>query len=382
VITIPYDKKNFYPRLNDGVYAENLGSTSILNDCIIVHSEVNLPSQFTNSIWDTSGTTQKARWLDIKYNNGNITNNNTSILVNDFIEFKLEIVLTLFNKLEKLIINSDISFVQVLWYDENHSNETDITNSLSDLRNLNLNSNIFYLKLIGPGTTLNTLGLGLVTLKSNSDDTFEIGLDNITDLTNSLNNKLDKISTTGGTRVYGISSDGSQTQLGVSASGGSNNLVFRDGNGVIKAGAEGVSDLDTVTMNQHSLNNLGLKVYAVDTTIYTYTWPANVVGVDTSYYGQNSIDSAKWNTITSNGRIIGLMSSYLWLTMSNTGTMVTGTTYIKSIHINTMIGSNTNSFNWWVNVGFTGKSNTVTSVMTVKLRLYLLVAPITPIMLY
>lgn len=188
---MPYDPNDQYPRLDDGVYIENISNTILLADSIIVKSTVKLPTSFKNKYWNVTGESRKARWIDITFNNGNVLNNNSNIVVNDFIEFKCDIRLSSFHKLTKLLVNTTGTF-SIFWYDSNHANETELNNNI-DLTSLNLTSETFYLRIVKTGSnlTLNSIDISIVTLKKNTEDDFLINAENITNLNNLFNTQFD-----------------------------------------------------------------------------------------------------------------------------------------------------------------------------------------------
>nr|WP_302577949.1 hypothetical protein [Methanobrevibacter arboriphilus] len=191
---MPYDNKNPYQRVNDGVYDKYLNNGILVADNIIMNSVVKLPEMFDNNYWNTNGNDKKARWLDCTFNNGNVINNNTNIIVNDFIEFKCNIILSLFDKITQLNIDATGNF-KVYWYDTNHENQKELTNNLSDLKSMLLNNHKFYLRIVKTGSdlVLNNLDLWIVTYKTSNQDNFIINPNNINGLIGLLDNHFDML---------------------------------------------------------------------------------------------------------------------------------------------------------------------------------------------
>jgi hypothetical protein len=195
---MPFDKKNKSLRKDDGAYVENLNMGILVGETIQSEWVVLLPSQFDNSSFDNTGSVKKARHYDITYNNGNVTNNNDNIVINsgDYYELKFKAILNNFGFLKSIIVNNEtVDNLQVLYFDENHSNQINITDNLSDLSGLNLNSNPFYLqfKAVGANIIINNIQIKSTTVKTDIKDSFYITTDNIEGLEGSLDKKIDKV---------------------------------------------------------------------------------------------------------------------------------------------------------------------------------------------
>lgn len=176
-----FDRDDPWQMSKDGVYVEQLNSSSLLSGMFNIVGVVDLPQNYRNKIFDNTETSKRARFMKVALVNLTGTNNGNTLVLNSGDSFTLDctIFLALFNNLQRFKIDSTIDNFSIAVFDKDNNKIRDISNG-EDLTNYNITDDEFKIKVMAnASTTIDNIHFEVFTKKSNNDSKVTIAQEQI-----------------------------------------------------------------------------------------------------------------------------------------------------------------------------------------------------------